>query len=543
MALVVAIYAIVSRSRVNRLRLRLGLSIQISIAVLALAFVLSLQFFPFVRYLFVEVLGGSCEWPPFPTGGLITPQDLSFLVVLCWMGLAFAIHKFFSRPSASSALPTISKIVDELVYKQRFAEVIDLVKPYLPLIDQAAHRKLRLQKLHDKIKFKESDALDRLMHPEAQGSVFSKKLRRWVGKLAVLVPPKRKAENAASDIARLLFRSKGFRLYLIHTRPYFAIPLLRHRMYEKQDFSRAYFTGLISDTDSILYKELIQNWNDPCEADRGFPKSYRLLYFLFEDVQTAKDLSVWIPIGRYLLKLLRANESPDPEFLASLNKRAEDFDEERWENPIFAGIYFFELMITSAALQGVEDHMWLYYFPMFVERLEEQYDTSDPSVNISDEFPTRSARFIYEALRTLRKWVLLASELSPDSPHKQFKNLPNFQDQKWPSTVSAGTNIPGSAAIALGKCMRTIALSTRLGEKFAGDMYEVILRTIERLVEGNEVDQLRSFLIQSIVHGGQMQLNYDYGRRLSELGSKVDDDLWSDVRDYRDALRQTYPKM
>ncbi len=522
LALVVAIFALVPR--VIKLRARLVLPIHILIAVVALLLVLYLHFFSLARYLCVAIFGGSCEWLPFPTGDLITHKELSFLVVLSWMVLALLIYKFFSRLRASFALPTISRMVNELVYQQRFADIIDLVEPYLPLIDQTARRKL-------------------ILHPETQGSAFSKKLRRWVGKIAMLIPAKRQAENAAIDIARLLFRSIDFRDHIVPRRPYFGIPLLKLEVHEKRDFSYAYFGDLISDTGSVLYEELNQDWNGPYIAGRGFLESNRLLYFLFDDARTAKELSVWKPIGEYLLKLLRTEESPDPDFLARLNKGTEDFDEERWENPFSAGIYFFELMVTAAALQGVRWHMWLYYFPMFVERLEEQYDKSDPSVNSSAEFPTRSARLIYEALCTLRNWVLLASELSPDSPHKQFENLPGVQGQRWRFWYSDSKNIPVSAAIALGRCMGTIALSDRLDDEFSGYMYKVILRTIERLGHDNEVNQLRSFLIQSIIHGGQNHLNHSYGLRLAKLESKVDHVIWGDIKDYKDALNQTYPNM
>ena len=541
LALVVAIYALVPR--VIKLRARLGFPMQILIAVIALLIVLYLHFFPLARYLCVGVFGGSCDWLPFPSGDLITPQDLSFLVVLCWMGLALAIHKFFSRPRASSALPTISRMVNELVYQQRFAEVIDLVESYLPLIDKASHRKLRLQKLHDKIKFKELDTLDRLMRPEPQGNGITKKLGRLRGKLAVLVPEKRKAETSARDIARLLFRSIDFRLFLIRTRPYFAISLLRQELDGSRDFSHAYFTDLISDTASVLYEELKQDWNDPYGPGHDFLESNHLLYFLFADPRIAEKLSVWKPIGEYLLKLLRANETPNQDFFAGLNKGTEDFEEERWENPFYAGIYFFELMVTSAALKGVRWHMWLYYFPFFVERLEENYDTSDSSVNSSAEFPTRSARLIFEALCTLSKWVLLASGLPPNSPHKQFENLPGVQGQRWRFWFYGENNIPVSAAIALGKCMGTIALSERLGDEFAGYMYQVTLRTIERLPHDKKQNQLRSFLIQSIIHGGQNHLNYSYGRRLAKLESKVDHVIWDDIKDYKDALNQTYQNL
>ncbi len=539
LTLAVAIYALVPR--VIKLRARLGIAIQIPTAVLALLVVLYLEFFPAVNQLCSSALGGTCEWLPFPVGHLITPPQLSFLVVLSWIGVAWVIHKFFSRPRACSSLPTISRIVDNLVYEKRFAEVIELVEPYLPLVGQAARRKLRLQKLHDVIKAMKGSDLALVLHylsnkdaseREARRGAFSKKLRHWVGKLAVLVPAKRNAETAARNIARVLFRSADLRFYVARTRPYFAISLLQLEMHEARDFSEAYFSGLISDTGSVLYQEL--------EED-GFSESNRLLYYLFDDARNAEKLNVWKPIGDYLLKLLRSDESPDPYYVVRLNKRADDFDEERWGDPLGAGMYFFNLMVTAAARQGVQWHMWLYYLPLFIERLEELYDTSDSDVNVTDEFPTRSARLIYEAVSTLCGWVNLASDLPEDSPHRQSVAMSEDQSREWSPWVRDNGNIPVSAAIALGSCMGTIGMSSRLDDKFAGYMYGVIVRAIKDLGRDGEVGRLRSFLIKSIVHGGHSQLNDDYGQRLATLKPEVDHVIWEYVDDYRVALEQAYP--
>ena len=548
LTLVVAIYALTPR--VIKLRARLGIAIQIPTAVLALLVVLYLEFFPAVNQWCFRALGGTCEWLPLPVGLPITPPQLSFLVVLSWIGVALVIHKFSSRRRACSSLPTISRIVDNLVYEKRFAEVIELVEPYLPLIGQAARRKLRLQKLHDQIKaMKGSDLALVLLYlsngdaseREARRGAFSKKLRTWVGKLAVLVPAKRNAETAARNIARVLFRSPDLRFYVTRTRPYFAISLFRLEMHEAHDFSDAYFSELISDTGSVLYQELEEDWNGPYKAGHGFLESNRLLYFLFDDARNAEKYFVWKPIGEYLWKLLRSDESPGPDFVVRLNKRADEFDKERWEDPLGTGMYFFDLMVTAAALRGVQWHMWLFYFPQFVERLEELYDASDPAVDVTDEFPTRSARLIYEAISSLCGWVNLASDLPEDSPHRQSVAMSEEQSREWNSWFRDNGNIPVSAAIALGSCMGTIGMSRRLDDKFAGYMYEVVVRAIKDLGCDGEVGRLRSFLIKSIVHGGHDQPNNDYGQRLATLKPKVDQVIWEYVDDYRDALKQAYP--
>ena len=294
LTLVVAIYALATP--VVKLRARFGLAMQIFVAFPVLVLVLYLEFFPVLGQPCPATLGRACNWLVFTDDDFITPPQVAFLVVLVWMVAAWVIFRF-SGPSART-LPILSSLVGNLVYEQRFAEVLELVELHLPLIGQAARRRLRLQSLHDRLAVMRSnnpalhyfiydkDAFER----EMQRSPFSKKVRHWTGSLAKLVLAQRRAETAAQDIARVLFRSEDLRRYIATTRPYFAIPLLRLEMHETRDFFDAYCGDLISDTSSVLYQELEQNQNISFQGGYDFPESNRLLHFLFSDANTAKNL-------------------------------------------------------------------------------------------------------------------------------------------------------------------------------------------------------------------------------------------------------------
>ena len=542
LTLAVAIYTLATP--VAKLRAKLGFAIQLSLAFPAFVLVLYLEFFQWVGQPCPTALGSACDWLVYPADDFITPPQAAFLVALIWMLLAWAIYKYKVSGAGACSLPIISRIVDNLVYEQRFSEVLEFVQPYLPLISKAASRSMCIQKLHDRLALMRSNnsALHYLLHDkdeferEDRRSPFPKKLRRWAGNLVVLVPAQRQAEASAKDIARVLFGSGDLRHYIVRMKPYFAISLLQLEMDGKDDFSDAYFSDLITDTGSVLYDELKRSQNHCSQKGYKFPESNRLLHFLFADVRTAYNLQVWRPIGEHLLKLLRSDESPD--FVAYLNGRGEDFDDECWENPVHAGIFFFELMVTTAAFQGVRWHMWLYYFPLIVDRLEKLYDTSNPQVNTSGEFPTRSARLIYEALANLRGWIHLVSKLPAKSPHRQSVTVAEVQSRKQPWQIcSDNENIPVSAAMALGSCMVTIIMSDRIDDKLKGYMYEVIMRAIQALKRDGEEGCYRSFLIRSIVHGGQHQTDLRYRQRLATLWPKVDHVIRSNVDDYDEALK------
>lgn len=307
LTLLVAIYALLPR--VTKLRAKLGLGLQRLLAGLAFLLVLYIHFFQQINNVCLAEWGEVCEHLPSFTGDLFSRSESSFIVALAWSILAWVIHKLFSRPKASSSLPTISKIVDNLIYEQRHAELIDLVEPWLPLIDRASRRSLPLQKLHDRIISMKREGFGQFQnnykkrHSSGRGSslrAFTAKRRHRIANLANMIPAQRRAESEAIGIVRALCQSNDLRNYVIKVRPYFALPILSMR--GSENFSDAYFTGLISDTNSILYQEF--------EKNSRFPPSIQplegnqILGALFNDASVAEKLSVWNPITNHALARL-----------------------------------------------------------------------------------------------------------------------------------------------------------------------------------------------------------------------------------------------
>lgn len=537
LTLAVAIYALVPP--VTRLRAKLGFPVQFVIATSALLLVLYFEFFGLVGQPCPSGLGAVCRILELPPGRSQAPQQLAFLVVLLWMLVAWTVHRI-SKPGPRT-LPSMNKLVNDLVYERQFAEALKLVEPSLSLVECAAKRRLRLQRWHDYVEA--IRAKRHRFYTLISGSVYDAerieaawgwmpaRLRRVIGGLSALIPAQRRAEDAAKDIVRVLFNSQELRVYISKIRPYFALALLRVDLFGRHDFSDAYFTALISDQHSVLYEELIQNQNSSSRDGYYIPKSNRLLHFLFDDPDVAKQLDVYRPIAEHLLKLTRQDEHP--EFVSLLNKGAQDFHDEQWKNPMFVGMFFFDVMVSAAAHKGVEWHMWLYYFPHFVERLVDTYDTSDPSVKDDDEFPTRGARLIYEAIDLLGRWVALISYLPEGAHHRRIQ----------PVDVAQGDNgnIPVSAARALGSCMATIASSSSISHDFAEYIHYSILRRIEGLGQEGDPGALRSYLIQSVVKGGQRTVDHTYGQKLARFWREADHVLCSTLGDYEAALKAEYP--
>ena len=217
LTLLAAIYALMTP--IARLRINLGgLAIQVPLAIFSFAIVLYLQF----DQPCPARLRETCNWLVIKPGGPITPSQASFLIVLAWMISAWIIYKSNVSQAKAGTLPTLSRLVDNLIYEQRFAEALMLVEHYLPLIGQAARRRLRMQKVHDHLSRLKNDNLmlhylvydKKAFEREQVRSPLSKTLWRWVGYLELFVPNQNKAENAAKDIVRILFQSEDIRRFI-----------------------------------------------------------------------------------------------------------------------------------------------------------------------------------------------------------------------------------------------------------------------------------------------------------------------------------------
>lgn len=535
LALIIAVYAVASP--VARLRVRLEFRLlQIVATLIAVALTLYLEFFGALMQPCPTALGTACRWLTFPADNSFTPRDAAFLVVLVWMLVAWLVHSLSKlRPSS---LPVLSKLVDELLVEERYAELVKLIEPHLPLIDQVSRRKLHLQRLHDWLaaltgkgsveyfirKLDDEEKHRKRRMPTTISSVISR--------LHIIVPSQQKEEKSAQDILRSIYRADEARRFIVKQRPYAAISLLRLERYERFEFSDRFFGDLIADTGSALYLEIREHQSTRYQI-QVFPEHNRLLHFLFSDAQNAKTLGVWKPVGEHLLR--RLDPAVDAGYIAYLNGPATYFEHEWWSDPTYVGIQFFRVMVDAAAHQGVEWHMWLYYLPLILKKLEENYDTSNPLVDTTAEFPTRAARLIYEIVDALGDFVKLAPDLPEASPHRTVPG--SFGHQNG--------SIPLSAAIALGQCMGTITISSRLGDRFATYLHECVLHDITELprVEGD--GRLRAFVIQSIVRGGDTlgtgSHDQAYGKRLATLLQGADHVLWGNARDYIAALDAAYP--
>lgn len=360
LTIVIAAYTVMPT--VTRLRIALRRGWLALISIVALLLILYLEFFALLGRPCSQALGEWCKLLTLSEKGPITPQHVAFLVAMLWLVLA-SITLARTKLSPRS-LPALSRLVSELAYQQHYSDLVELTDPQLLLLNTAASRNLRWARLHDCLAALDPDkasirqllaALRAGEKPQSERSVVVRArafMALCASKLAGIVPSQRRAEEAAQDILRLMFRTPAITEFIATYRPSFGVRLLSLTTTGVHDFSDTFLTAMMSAPQSILYSEIKDNQN-LAHCGYAYPAHNELLHLLFADAKTAKRLSVWKPVGEYVIAALRKNQHPD--YAAFLNGRAEFFQEsERWKDKTFVALRFFDLMVTAArASRGI----------------------------------------------------------------------------------------------------------------------------------------------------------------------------------------------
>lgn len=521
--LMIATYAILNP--ISRLRLHLQLSRQIFVAVCFLVAILFLEFFYELRTL----SSGSPSWlfEFFSFGeenSVLTNNEAAFLAVLIWMPIAYIVQ-VVSKPRAANLGP-LASLVERLHDEGKYLELIELVSPYMAIIKQADEKTLAIQRTHEWILHKHLIATN----PFAAASETKPALLpNWIAKrikpLAGLVPSRKGATNNARKILGIVTESDALRALLLNLKGEFALQIIEHDNFHRGEFTTKYLRDLFANPGSRIFNELKNNQNLASGIGYYLNPDNTLLYGLLSDPKFAIRIGVCKPVGDEALRMI----SRDNDYKVRLNSPVPFDDEELFDDPVFGVIFFFDIMVTTAARESYEDHMWLMYMSLIIDRIEKSFDPNAAEIDLDDEFPTLGCRLIYEAFHCLEKWVELAKDLPPESRLISADSL----------SGRLGCSIPHWAAVDLCKSLRTIVCSDRLPRRFQSDRYETFLRILTKVPEEVPLSLLRKQLIEGAIEGPDRMGERNISDVLESLNRDVDNFVLYEANDFREALKNS----
>ena len=255
------------------------------------------------------------------------------------------------------------------------------------------------------------------------------------------------------------------------------------------------------------------------------PSSNRILHFLFNDVTTAERLALYQPIGETVCR--RIDE--DPKLAEAYNLSMGYYNESgKYRCPIHAGIKLFEIMIHEAIHQGIQDHLWLFYFTHFTDKILWQLRDQQPT-DSHHEWPTPFHFLLYEIVTITSDWVEDFIDVKPNSIAEQVRNQVGFD----------GQNISKQAADAFGRVVQSILASPKIDDRFKGYMLEICLERYKRFQNRKDANTVAHVFINSMIFGDEYTTQKSYRRELHRIFQELDHVLRRDVKIFGMALEHS----
>ncbi len=473
--LVVALFALATDARRKALMLRLGVTV--TLTVVFGAAVLYLELF--------SVWAPNCHFSDAVCRVLvldgddpwITAQQAAFVLVLLW--LVLVLLNLQRKSLEARHIPRLFALVTALADEKRHSELCRVAEPHLGLIADVA-----------------------------SGSK----------------PATADQQEAANALQRLLYRRREIVRFIALERPIMATCMMAIENQIVFDFSDQVLTHLIANSDSPLFSEIEDNQNVSPREGYAFPAHNPYLHFLFGDAAQANRLGAWQPVLQHTLTSL--SEAKGQPYQMYLNGQAERFDELKWRDPTFVAIRYLDLMVDAAMRQGVQSHMWLFYMPIMTKSLLIPYDDPRKDQEVFDECPTRNAYLLYTIFAALVDWIEAVEHLPENSPHLDLKNE---------AAVHQNDNIPKSAIIALGDCLRQVLLCPTVSDRFKDYLAEIVFRCVDKLPTKGAKSSFRRSLIASLIAGGPFGAADHHSRLWAAFGD-LDHVLVGRLGDVKSAL-------
>jgi hypothetical protein len=410
--------------------------------------------------------------------------------------------------------------VSELSREKRYAELFNLVERNLASLARIYHADFALSRAREFLE-KRSNPYS-IFLTLSQGNEFSsRRFRRFdsvksaiYGLLKGAFPTYQREKDAAGEVLHELLLNARTVKGMIEARPYGALQFYGWDFYEFQDFIERYLAAMMQDTSSVLYHEIRHNQNLSHGHAYQLPDRNRLLAFLLKDCSVAERLAPYRPIGGSVIAELDVRfESQLPD---SHNGPMRNFNEDgKWESRVFVGIRFFDIMVMSALYQGINWHMWLYYFSTFAERIVRNLNPDSKHVDPLSEWPTQYHFFLYEIVSTLCNWIAAIEHIPLDQPNIVLESA---------AATHENGNIPKSAMLALGRVFKEVHTSDNIDDKFRRYLTEVVFRRYFDLHVREEFREYSKALLSSLRNGGfsMSRASVDYSTSLLDSFNRID---------------------
>ena len=503
--LLIAVYAVLPLAGRMNIVLRMGAT-GWGVVCVAFLLILYLQFYPTPRLVDLTF----AKWG-------VTSGNASVLVVLCAAVFLFFYARRKNLPP--SRIGKFEEFVRQIHGEKKYAELFALIEGNLSWLEKVSSKDFFLYRMHAALTppplfdakmfsgiFDPDAAKDAQKEPDSailkalhfMASLFNSAILKVRYFIASLFPDGEKESCTTENVIRMLMHDHVVKA-MASAHPDFALSVLGKKFPLKIEFAEAFFTALMQDEKSALYEEIKEG---NCVDSKGyqFPDRQRILGFLFNDCKNADELEIWRPIGDFVLKKLKAAATYSPDSFNASGREEDAFNVLRI--PLFAGVHFFDIMVSCALMQNIRWHMWLYYFRDFANEALSNLNP-DAKADMSAEFPTLYHRFLYEIVACLCGWISCVDRKVPVTQENAAVEHTN--------PAYENENIVKSSMLCLGDVTKQIMLSDKVRLNFKYYIMEIVFRQCLKLMRNPKTSKHGEALLNAVICGGS-----DYSEILSD---------------------------
>ncbi|AXC15957.1 hypothetical protein ACPOL_6747 (plasmid) [Acidisarcina polymorpha] len=502
LSLLAAVIAVTPRERQLDLRVRFKV-LDWAIASIGTLALIGLEFYEFLETHFSFV-------PPeksWPTG--LTSKNAIYLIFLV-VALVIPLRLRFAKLS-KRRMSIFRELIEELYWNGNYGELIALLQTHLKSLFRIYRDDFPISRLRAKVyplAFPHYDpaVIEEILKavngpsktkPRKRRNEFQERLafrfKRIAWRLLKLLPDGGTAKEDATELIRGIFFAPKFVTALSQTRPYLGLEIFTEfkNTFDRTEFIELFMRELLKDSHSVLFREIRNNQN---MSGRRYqlPETNRLLFFLLKDLNFAKDVNIYKPVGDFMLTYLdelAAGTTKDPY------NRPSDSEYERngvWESPLYIGILFFDIMVREALFKGMEWHMWLYYMPLVVKEIEKNYSFDGlGSDHEHYQYPSRYAQLLYRIFRNMRDWILGVQDVPSDQANVKLRRADDEHENG---------NIPKSSIIAFCESLYTVLVSERIGEKTKASLADMAFEIYFELRASGKYDSYAVSILLAMTH-------------------------------------------
>lgn len=421
-SLLLAIYAIVPRSRKLAIHFRVGV-LQWFLLIAAFVSVVAFNFNDLLARLGLDLLGAIDHWS-------LGVERLSFLSCLTFLLLLILSLRLPSKHIAPRRIAKLCELGSSLLWSQEYEDLAQLVRQYgtavIALSKEATlllRWKNRLAGWGDRSIASRLISIGDVVDGRAAFHVpwWHTPMRWATATMARLIPERAKAVRAAEEFLAQTLTHHGFVSYTSLRYPYVGVDLIQQDFGAREEFLRIYIRELLEHTESRLFYEVRANESFNREGRYYIDESSRILHELFGTSVLSEKLHIWKPVGDFMLEKLDDN-ALHGKIVDPYNGPVHTYnDHGRLRCPLWVSIRVFDIMVTEAHFSEVEYNMWLQYLTIATQKICTNFVVTDQARRSPKEWPNKYGYLLYETFTVFDKWTRLNPVVDGQSSAEQPK--------------------------------------------------------------------------------------------------------------------------